>query len=652
MDAESPAEKENRTRSLWKKLDTQNEGFLDFKALRKGLKKLDHPLKNADGLIEDVLEAADLNNSGRIEYDEFRKFVEQTERELWQLFRSIDHNNDGTLDKNELRAAFVRAGLAVPNSRLDSFFDDVDTDNDGAINFEEWRNFLLFMPTNSPGLKAVMSYYQSAMKVTAEGDVSVSDETIQGLGTATSFLKHSLFGAITRIASPPPAPSPSRQYSTHHDTLPESNPPLPSLHKEAAVVSDHDDRSHASRAWAFMSMLTEFVPDPGYFLAGGISGVASRTTTAPLDRLKVYLIAQTGSNEAIQAVKSGAPAAAAKSSANTLARACRELWAAGGIRSLFAGNGLNIVKVMPESAVKFGSYEAAKKMVARFEGHSNTRKISPVSQFVAGGLAGMVSQAVVYPLDTLKFRMQCETVPGGLRGTKLIAATAAKMWAKNGIFAFYRGLPMGLVGMFPYAAIDLGTFEYLKRTITAYNVKKYGGHEADNAPSSFATALIGGFSGAIGASAVYPVNLLRTRLQSQGTASHPRTYTGIMDVTRQTLAGEGVRGPDTQPAQGRACSLHHLRRLRKHQESLEPTLISELRTPYRLLYDRDTHNPLHSMRGKVSTLYPAVYTAQPGTRHIPVFFVPHALRKALHWSLAFTLFFRMFILVGRSFELV
>ena len=200
-------------------------------------------------------------------------------------------------------------------------------------------DFLLFMPTSSPGIKAVMSYYQGAVKVTAEGDVSVSDETIQGIGTATSFLKHSLFGAITRIASPPPAPSPlpSRQYPDHHDTLPESNSPLPSLHKEAAVVDDHDDRSYASRALAFMSMLTDFVPDPGYFLAGGISGVASRTTTAPLDRLKVYLIAQTGTNEAVQAVKSGAPTAAAKSSANTLVKACKELWAAGGIRSLFAG---------------------------------------------------------------------------------------------------------------------------------------------------------------------------------------------------------------------------------------------------------------------------------------------------------------------------
>jgi solute carrier family 25 phosphate transporter 23/24/25/41 len=42
MDAESPADRENRTRSLWKKLDIQNEGSLDLKTFRKGLKKLDH----------------------------------------------------------------------------------------------------------------------------------------------------------------------------------------------------------------------------------------------------------------------------------------------------------------------------------------------------------------------------------------------------------------------------------------------------------------------------------------------------------------------------------------------------------------------------------------------------------------------------------
>ena len=139
--------------------------------------------------------------------------------------------------------------------------------------------------------------------------------------------------------------------------------------------------------------------------------------------------------------------------------------------------------------------------------------------------------------------MQCETVEGGLQGNRLMAATTRKMWAQ-GPRSFYRGLPMGLVGMFPYSAIDLTTFEYLKKFITNRKASRLGVSADDDsaAPGNFATASIGAFSGAFGASAVYPLNLLRTRLQSQGTAIHPPTYTGIWDVTVKTFRGEGVRG--------------------------------------------------------------------------------------------------------------
>jgi solute carrier family 25 phosphate transporter 23/24/25/41 len=56
------------------------------------------------------------------------------------------------------------------------------------------------------------------------------------------------------------------------------------------------------------------------------------------------------------------------------------------------GNGLNVVKVMPESAIKFGSYEAAKRALAQFEGHGDPQNINGYSKFVAGGVGGMVSQ--------------------------------------------------------------------------------------------------------------------------------------------------------------------------------------------------------------------------------------------------------------------
>lgn len=47
---------------------------------------------------------------------------------------------------------------------------------------------------------------------------------------------------------------------------------------------------------------------------------------------------------------------------------------------------------MPESAIKFGSYEAAKRFMARLEGHSDAHTINSSSKFVAGGLGGMFSQ--------------------------------------------------------------------------------------------------------------------------------------------------------------------------------------------------------------------------------------------------------------------
>ena len=138
--------------------------------------------------------------------------------------------------------------------------------------------------------------------------------------------------------------------------------------------------------------------------------------------------------------------------------------------------------------------------------------------------------------------MQNETVKDGLRGNALIVATARKMWRTAGFRSFYRGLPMGLLGMFPYSAVDLTTFEYLKRHITARNARLRHCSEEDAHPSNVVTAGIGAFSGALGASLVYPLNVLRTRLQAQGTAIHPATYAGMWDVTVKTVKGEGLKG--------------------------------------------------------------------------------------------------------------
>ncbi|EXJ78756.1 hypothetical protein A1O1_09158 [Capronia coronata CBS 617.96] len=466
MNGESHENRDQRIQELWRTLDTRNEGHLDLHGLKKGLRTIDHPLKNADDLLHDVVDAVDTSGDGRIQYNEFRTFVEHAERELWQLFQSIDKDNSGGLDKNELRSAFSRAGITISNAKLDQFFDEVDVNHDGQITFDEWRNFLLFLPAGRSSLGAVLSYYSATGNVNQEGDVTIND-TLKGF---------------------------------------------------------------------------DFLPPPGYFIAGGLAGMISRTATAPLDRLKVYLIAQTNPKEAVvEAAKKGAPFQAVRHFGRPLIDACKDLWAAGGMRSLFAGNGLNVIKVMPESAIKFGAYEAAKRALAKFEG-SDPKHLRPTSQFLAGGFGGVISQCLVYPLDTLKFRMQCDTVAGGLHGNALIFQTARTMWKQGGLKPYYRGLGMGLAGMFPYSAIDLFIFENCKRFVLARKAKLARCHEDDVDMSNLVTGFIGATSGAISATAVYPINLLRTRLQAQGTILHPPTYTGIWDVAVKTIQGEGYRG--------------------------------------------------------------------------------------------------------------
>ncbi|GAB1193795.1 hypothetical protein APSETT444_003024 [Aspergillus pseudonomiae] len=535
---ESKDERDERVAKLWQSLGVRQNGRLDLHGLKKGLKRIDHPLKNADSMLQNVLKAVDTNGDGYIDYSEFRTFIDHTEQGLWQLFQTIDRNHNGEIDKNELKAAFSNADVTVSSAKLDAFFADVDTNSDGVISYPEWRDFLLFLPAYS-NLRAVLSYYTATGNLNPEGDVHIND--LQGLGTDHSFpkryilaIKNLLYNILPVHALAALIPSAYAEVggALNFGVAPEND--SVSLDGDSELEWLTVPRTVAM--WMsfryYERKLTENTPQLGYFIAGGIAGAVSRTATAPLDRLKVYLIAQTGAKSAaVCAAKDGAPLRAAGNASKSLGDAIKELWRAGGIRSLFAGNGLNVLKVMPESAIKFGAYESAKRAFARLEGHDDPKRLAPTSQFLSGGCGGMVAH-----------RMQCETVEGGLKGNKLIAATARKVLNKHGILGFFRGLPLGLVGMFPYAAIDLTTFEYLKRGLLARKARLHHCHEDDVPLNNFTTGAIGAISGGFSASVVYPLNVLRTRLQAQGTILHPATYSSIGDVARKTIQTEGFRG--------------------------------------------------------------------------------------------------------------
>ncbi|KAG6423224.1 hypothetical protein SASPL_113613 [Salvia splendens] len=80
-------------------------------------------------------------------------------------------------------------------------------------------------------------------------------------------------------------------------------------------------------------------------VAGGVAGGVSRTAVAPLERLKILLQVQNPHNIKYSGTVQG----------------LKYIWRTEGLRGLFKGNGANCARIVPNSAVKFFSYEQASK---------------------------------------------------------------------------------------------------------------------------------------------------------------------------------------------------------------------------------------------------------------------------------------------------
>jgi solute carrier family 25 phosphate transporter 23/24/25/41 len=79
----------------------------------------------------------------------------------------------------------------------------------------------------------------------------------------------------------------------------------------------------------------------------------SRTSTAPFDRLKIFLI--TRPQDVAIAPTTRFSGLGVKAITGAIAR----IYAEGGLLAFWVGNGLAVAKIFPESAIKFYSYESS-----------------------------------------------------------------------------------------------------------------------------------------------------------------------------------------------------------------------------------------------------------------------------------------------------
>jgi solute carrier family 25 phosphate transporter 23/24/25/41 len=77
-----------------------------------------------------------------------------------------------------------------------------------------------------------------------------------------------------------------------------------------------------------------------------------------------------------------------------------------GLKSVFRGNGIFLIKLAPFSAFEFFFYEFYKNNLFQVESRSD---LTYLEKFFSGGLAGMTGVFIVYPLDVIKTHLTINT---------------------------------------------------------------------------------------------------------------------------------------------------------------------------------------------------------------------------------------------------
>eukprot|EP00347_Sterkiella_histriomuscorum_P019318 403342110 len=201
------------------------------------------------------------------------------------------------------------------------------------------------------------------------------------------------------------------------------------------------------------------------------------------------------------------------------------MWKNEGMKGFFKGNGTNIIRVAPFSAFEFFFYEFYKHTLYR---DRPTNDFS--SKLICGGLTGMTASTLTYPLDLIRtvltIQVREDTKNLGIWGC------GKKIYRADGILGLYKGWFATMVGITPYIAFKMCSFDMLKSHFLP--TKNHPNFDMMN-------LCLGATAGTIAVTLTYPTDLLRRQLQLSGMEGHEK-YDGVVDCVKKIVSKEGYKG--------------------------------------------------------------------------------------------------------------
>ncbi|KAK5976038.1 calcium-binding mitochondrial carrier protein SCaMC-3 [Trichostrongylus colubriformis] len=279
----------------------------------------------------------------------------QKEKRLRELYKRLDMDNDGTVDIRDLTAALKHEMPHIParlapklmarlnprnedkvdfgefvnyvlehEKRLEAIFQDLDKNNDGTVDVREIKAFCKEqgIPLDDNKARSIVE----RMDRSGSSSVDLSEFQQFMLLYPSSDVKDMV------------------DFWRHNLVI--------DIGEDSQVPEDFTDQEIISGVWW------------RHLVAGGIAGCMSRTCTAPFDRLKVFMQVHSSRSNKLGVLSS-----------------LRLLHAEGGVKSFWRGNGINVIKIAPESAIKFMAYEQCKRLIQKYKKEG---ELTVMERFFAG----------------------------------------------------------------------------------------------------------------------------------------------------------------------------------------------------------------------------------------------------------------------------
>ncbi|PYI09679.1 mitochondrial carrier [Aspergillus sclerotiicarbonarius CBS 121057] len=262
-------------------------------------------------------------------------------------------------------------------------------------------------------------------------------------------------------------------------------------------------------------------------LAGGIAGLVSRFCVAPLDVVKIRLQLQIHSlSDPTSHHNVTGPIY--KGTLSTMRAIIRQE----GITGLWKGNIPAELMYVCYGVIQFSAYRTTTQALAQLDPH---RLPPSLESFVAGAAAGGLATTSTYPLDLLRTRFAAQ---GTDRVYTSLFSSVKDIARNEGYKGFFRGCSAAVGQIVPYMGLFFATYETLRPPLAQYQDLPFGSGDA----------AAGVIASVCSKTAMFPLDLIRKRLQVQGPTRqlyihrNIPEYQGVFNTMALILRTQGVRG--------------------------------------------------------------------------------------------------------------